>query len=324
MPDSCPNTIRFSTDDLPEKTRVEAFREIYARKIIKIDFEPLPEHPFRFDAIFHSLPGFMFASGTISASRGSLTSELIESDDILLNVSLSGGRIIQQRGREAMVGPREGGLTTSADPGVVTIHSTSRFFSFRIARDTLRPAVGDLDACLQRTIPRETDSLRLLTSYAGMIEGCEAITKPDVRSLIAAHFHDLISVTLGASRDATEIARGRGIRAARLCAVKNDILENLVNADLSMDMIASRQGITARYLRMLFADEATSFTDFVLANRLERTHRMLSDQRFAAQSISTVAFSCGFGDLSYFNRSFRRRYQATPTDVRETARRATS
>ncbi|MFC4844519.1 helix-turn-helix domain-containing protein [Bradyrhizobium sp. GCM10023182] len=29
-----------------------------------------------------------------------------------------------------------------------------------------------------------------------------------------------------------------------------------------------------------------------------------------------IAFECGYGDLSYFNRSFRQRYGATPSDIR--------
>jgi AraC-like DNA-binding protein len=43
---------------------------------------------------------------------------------------------------------------------------------------------------------------------------------------------------------------------------------------------------------------------------------MLCDPRLAARSISSVAFEVGFGDLSYFNRAFRRRYGATPSEVR--------
>ena len=35
--------------------------------------------------------------------------------------------------------------------------------------------------------------------------------------------------------------------------------------------------------------------------------------------ISAVAFDAGFGDLSYFNRTFRRRYDAAPSDVRARA-----
>jgi AraC-like DNA-binding protein len=36
--------------------------------------------------------------------------------------------------------------------------------------------------------------------------------------------------------------------------------------------------------------------------------------------VSTIAYECGFGDLSYFNQAFRRRFAATPTDVRKAAR----
>ena len=43
---------------------------------------------------------------------------------------------------------------------------------------------------------------------------------------------------------------------------------------------------------------------------------MLTDLRFADGLISTIAFDVGFGDLSYFNNSFRRRFGDTPSDVR--------
>jgi AraC-like DNA-binding protein len=49
---------------------------------------------------------------------------------------------------------------------------------------------------------------------------------------------------------------------------------------------------------------------------------MLSDPRFADRNISSVAFDVGFGDLSYFNHTFRRRYAATPTDIRQSTMRA--
>ena len=45
------------------------------------------------------------------------------------------------------------------------------------------------------------------------------------------------------------------------------------------------------------------------------------DPRFAGMTVSAVALAAGFGDLSHFNRSFRRRYGATPSVVREVATR---
>jgi AraC-like DNA-binding protein len=79
--------------------------------------------------------------------------------------------------------------------------------------------------------------------------------------------------------------------------------------------------VTPRYIHKLFENEGLTFSSFVLGQRLSRAHRMLSDPRFADRNISTVAFDVGFGDLSYFNRTFRRRYVATPTDIKQTSMR---
>jgi AraC-like DNA-binding protein len=48
---------------------------------------------------------------------------------------------------------------------------------------------------------------------------------------------------------------------------------------------------------------------------------MLSAPRLASLKIGAIASETGFCDLSYFNRAFRRRYGAAPSDVRAEARR---
>ena len=105
----------------------------------------------------------------------------------------------------------------------------------------------------------------------------------------------------------------------RLKALKADILTNLSNPELSLTALAARHGVTPRYVRMLFESEGLSFTDFVLDQRLARSERMVSDPRHAHQRISTIAFATGFGDLSYFNRTFRKRFGATPSELRANA-----
>ena len=63
-------------------------------------------------------------------------------------------------------------------------------------------------------------------------------------------------------------------------------------------------------------DEGVTYTHFVLWHRLDRALRMLRDPRHAARRIGDIAYDAGFGDLSYFNRAFRRRYGATPSEMR--------
>jgi AraC-like DNA-binding protein len=43
---------------------------------------------------------------------------------------------------------------------------------------------------------------------------------------------------------------------------------------------------------------------------------MLTDRRYMHLAIIDVAFAAGFGDVSHFNRVFRRRFGETPSGVR--------
>jgi AraC-like DNA-binding protein len=67
-------------------------------------------------------------------------------------------------------------------------------------------------------------------------------------------------------------------------------------------------------------DVASSSSGRRRVHSLRRAHRLLNNPRKISQPINAIALACGFGDLSYFNQSFRRRYGTTPTEVREAAR----
>jgi len=101
-----------------------------------------------------------------------------------------------------------------------------------------------------------------------------------------------------------------------------DIRAHFGEGDLSVAEIARRHRITPRYIHKLFENEGLTFSSFVLGQRLSRAQRLLTNPHIAGRSISSVAFDVGFNDLSYFNRAFRRRYAATPTEIRQSATKA--
>ena len=77
-----------------------------------------------------------------------------------------------------------------------------------------------------------------------------------------------------------------------------------------------RHGTTPRYVQKLFASEGATFSEYVLERRLAHVRRLLTNPRLVHRAITSIAFDAGFADLSYFNRTFRRRFDATPTEVR--------
>jgi AraC-like DNA-binding protein len=116
------------------------------------------------------------------------------------------------------------------------------------------------------------------------------------------------------------LVAAHALRVARLSKVRTQELRRLCPLFADRAQEASRQGISPIYVRKLFEGEDTSFTQFVLGERLARAHRLLSDPLFAKYTVAALAFEAGFGDLSYFNRTFRRRYGAAPSAVRTRAR----
>jgi AraC-like DNA-binding protein len=315
MPPS--QTLRFSTDDYPERDRIEALREIYGRIIVKHDIEPGGEGPFRFAASLHQLPGLGLAFAACSGiSRLERTVRHIDNDDLVLNASLGSGRVLRQCGREISVARGEAVLASSAEPGVVTLPSPSRFVSLRLPRKAVAPLVADPEAHVARRIPRDSEALQLLLDYTESLRKRPAVSDPALQRLVVMHMYDLAALAIGATRDAAETANGRGVRAARLRAIKADIAENIGQANHALAAVAARHGLSRRSLQALFEADGTTFTDFVLNQRLDRAREMLASPRFAGQSISAIAFAVGFGDLSYFNRAFRRRFGTTPSDVR--------
>jgi len=158
--------------------------------------------------------------------------------------------------------------------------------------------------------------LNLLKGYADALFDDPMLAAPDMRQMLVTQLCDLVAVTLGATRDAAGIAKGRGIRAARLRAIKGYIEAHLTDGALSPAVVAKSQRISESYIRKLFEGEGTSFSEFVLKRRLIRVHRSLMDPRRINHSIAALAFEAGFGDLSYFNRAFKRTYGATPSEIR--------
>ncbi|HEX2889897.1 AraC family transcriptional regulator [Vineibacter terrae] len=312
--------LRFSSADFPARDRVEATREIYGRAILRLELEPLPGSPFQIEASLRVMSGLGIAVGSCSRVRCRHTATLIDSDDLILSVASAGGGTMRQHGHEVAIKDGEAVLSASSEPGVHTYHSDSRFLTFRLSRAAMSSLVADLHGALLQPVPRHTPALRLLTRYVGLLDDAAGSTAPMLQHLVASHVHDLAALALGATRDAAEAARGRGVRAARLQAIKADIVMRLAHPGLSAHDIAARHRISERYLRKLLAADGTSFSAFVLDQRVARAHRLLTDPRAAERSIGSIAFRVGFGDLSYFNRAFRRRYGASPSDVRAAAR----
>ena len=154
----------------------------------------------------------------------------------------------------------------------------------------------------------------LLTGTFDLVTQLGADLDLVAREAVSRHLVDLVALVLGARGDAAELARGRGLAAAQLMVMKRYVLGQLSEPTLSVR--CCRHGVSVRYVQQLFERSGTTFTKFLMEQRLLATQDRLSNVLTRTASIAQIAFDCGFADLSTFNRAFRRRFGATPSDIR--------
>jgi AraC-like DNA-binding protein len=306
---------RFSVTDWPERDRLALLHDISGSALFQCDdIEPIDGELTEFRTSAQALPGLDILSLASSGLRIRRSKAQVAPEHLFLNINLAGIREVSQAGREAMFGEGEA-MFIAGESGFAMKIAPGLRFTLKMPVKAIELLVPDFGDRLIRPIPRDTDALRLLMNYLGTLNSADFLAEPNIQRVVATHVHDLAALALGATRDASEIVRVRGVRAARLRVIKADIAANL-DGDVSITAIAQRHRVKPRSIQLVFEAEGTTFTDFVLGQRLARAHRMLSDPRLAEQKISTVAFDVGFGDLSYFNRVFRRRFGATPSELR--------
>ncbi len=313
--------VRLSTDDLSPKERFPFWREVFGRSIIRLDFEMVNEKPFSAAAALHSFDDLGIALGSTDGLRARRTRPLMEdgSDDLIVHVSLSSYSLCSHRDQQVRVEAGAAVLMTAAEAGEHLCPEPARILNLRIPRRIMARYDPHPETVVMRLVPPGTEALRLLIDYVAAAERHE-MSEPGLRKAFCTHVHDLIGLAMGGPRIQRELVGSRGLRAARLGAIKKDIDAHLSDERLTITEVAHRHRLSPRSVQLLFEEQGITFSEYLVGQRLARAHDMLVMAEYMDRTIAAIAYEVGFANLSYFNRTFRRRYGATPSEIREMKR----
>ena len=216
-----PGPMRLSLAAAPERARVTMLRECFARIGFRYEMDRLSDIPFEADLALNMLPDVLIMTGKLHGSRNRRTRELVEGDpdDVALLVNLHGAHLIEQDGKEVVLGDGEAVLVSSADPSSFTHKPPGDILGLRVPRSRLAPLLKNSEASFMRKIPRETAAIGLLRTYVGLTWDEGVAKSPELQHVMASHIYDLMAVAIGATRDAEAVAEVSGLHAARLAAI---------------------------------------------------------------------------------------------------------
>ena len=315
-----PPKLLFSSRQMPpnlsETAKFKLWRDIYVGEIAALEISVSDTLPFVADMEAMALGSVLLTrvSGTITGVTRTASHVAAEQQGdycLLINTGpgAMGGTFRRQ---EFSMGSGAAALQTFAEPLKIAGGNNNSWTNLILPRALLAEAFDSVDDRLSVEIAASNESLALLGAYCAMIERQESLTSPDLLAHMAETIVDLVGLAIGAKGDAAEIAGARGLRAARLSAITAKIRDGFTNPGFTAASIAFELRLSLRYVHDLLQESGNSFSERVLGLRLQRAMDMLTDSRFDHLRIGQIAYASGFGDVSYFNRSFRRRFGCTP------------
>lgn len=308
----------WTTEHMPEKDQFSYWREVLCEAFINL----LPER--RTNGGFSSrvesklLSDINVVNVTSQSQLVHRRSREIRRDDrncFFLNLQLAGRSRVMHAGRETMIYPDQFAIVDSTRPYSLDFIDNWNVLSFRIPQHLLRPLLQRPEAALAVAVGRDSGVGEVLIDFLKSVADKAQHIDQGSAEVMSRSIAQLTAVAMGATQPAMESSR-EIVRSELRRSIANYIDGNAADAAINIDKVARRFGISRRQIQRLLHEQDTCFERMLLEKRLDHCADTLANQQFRL-SISEIAFAWGFNDLSHFNRSFRKRFGASPREFRE-------
>ena len=280
---------------------IREWREQYARRCLRVDFEPLADTPFHASVkpIFPELrivravlsPGFLFRD-----------EDLLRDGDDRIGFVVAQSRELTARhlGREIRIAPGDATMMLMGATGGVGWRENSVLVDMLIPPAEWEARGARPEDGLMQRLWGKSEAMQLLRRYIGSVEKGFTASVHDC-SIMRRHIVDL-AVLAATTRCSIGESSASAVVATRLAAALDYIASHFTDPELSLAKVAQSLSISRRYLQRLLESSGTSFTAYVTELRLKHAFTLLTAEHSSDVRICDIALQAGFSDISHFNR----------------------
>ena len=229
-----------------------------------------------------------------------------------LIVQEEGRALMSQRESVSMLRPGDVVLIDSAEPSEFTFFgSYSRQLSVHLPRAELKNRFGD---ALRGGLYMPRTDHTTLAIIAVLAKAFQSQHNPRQSGYLGEAMYGLLGAMLFANGTPARSIEADVGHARLLERAVAYIDANHTDGALTIPRMALDLKVSSRQLQRAFSTLDTTPTEYLLQKRLASACLALKQQSVTHGKtlISTIAYSVGFNDLSYFNRIFRATFNCTP------------
>ena len=239
-------------------------------------------------------------------------------DYFLITIPDKSNIFFSQNGKYVNCSPGDFILQGSADPYRFQYDKPACMTVIRVPGNEMRDRIKSADdLCASRLLGSQASSAFFLDYLRSLLKFSNELPE-SAKIKLSEQLIDLLALTLDASGEALPCADSAS-QEAHLHRIYNYINHNISNPELSTQLIAQQCGISLRYLHQLFQATDHTVSSWIKERRLKQCFAALSDPRRPIRSIAELAYRWGFSDQAHFSRSFKKRFNMPPGQVRAQA-----
>ena len=188
-------------------------------------------------------------------------------------------------------------------------------YTVKIPGPALRRRIPNVDDHLCCRFPMNRDMAQIALCLATKAASTMATSEMAHAGAVARRIEDFIGAVIECEQPSAvrQEKRSRFLLRQRIF---QEIASRIEDPDLSPREIAERVGISVSYLHRIFNEHGTTVSTYVMDQRLNRAYEQLARSEGLELTVAEIAYSVGFKNPSHFSRSFARRYNMAPSDVR--------
>jgi AraC-like DNA-binding protein len=307
-----------STAEVHRRDAFDYWHEMLCEKVVPHDCTSEDRVAFRAEIRSASLADITLVEFESSPILNDVTLRHIahaKADELLVRRQIAGVFLCEQDGREAVLETGDITLFDTRRPMRGKYLNGAKQLILKVPRRQLEARVGDVRHAVARSIKPVEAEHGLTSAYLAMLPTYADRLGAAAADIVKNQALDLVAVSLARAMSA-EKPRLSSARSLVLINVRAAIETRLRDPALNSETVAAAAGVSVRYANAVLAEEGTSIMRLIRARRLEHCRRALVDPSQAHRTVSEIAYSWGFSDMTHFGRCFRAAFGSLPSEYR--------
>jgi AraC-like DNA-binding protein len=305
----------FETDSLPQAKRYAAWRDAICDVYVHVDVNaavPQDYRGFIREAKFGDvvMTDILLSEQRIKRNRQHISQ--LDKDCYYLQLVQKGSISVLQRGETHRSNPARGAIFSATEQYELYGHGEVRSFYLEIPRDEFSQRFPRERIPVSAEINTTQGLGRIATDYCASLATEGAGLDVAARNGLGNQLMDMLAFTLLSAEGDMPAADG-AVQKARLRSVQQWIEAHVGDHHLSLEKVAIANGMSLRYLHLLFRNCEMSASEWIWSRRLQRAYDCIA--RGEGRSITTIAYEQGFNSSAHFSTLFRRKYGMAPRDL---------